>query len=127
MTQPNQFDREPGLPAPEPTGEDTPAPFVPSPASRRIWAWMGVAYVLIVMILITYWIATTQFLTGITGILLFPALTALCAQGINNYRLAKAGRHGGTPSTLLATAIIMGLLALSALVWGILQLLGLSL
>lgn len=127
MTEPNQFDREPGLTTPEPTGEEAPAPFVPSPVSRRIWAWMGVAYVLIVMILITYWIATTQFLTGITGILLFPVLAALCAQGINNHHLAKAGRHGGNPSTLLATAVIMGLLALSALVWGVLQLLGLSL
>lgn len=127
MTEPNEFDRQPGPAGPEPTEEAAPAPFVPSPVSRRIWAWMGVAYVLIIMILITYWIATTQFLTGITGILLFPVLAALCALGINNYRLAKAGRRGGNPSTLLATAVIMGLLALSALVWGVLQLLGLSL
>lgn len=127
MTEPNQFDREPGLTTPESTGEEAPAPFVPSPVSRRIWAWMGVAYVLIVMILITYWIATTRFLTGITGIMLFPALAALCAQGINNHRLAKAGRRGGSPATLLVTAVIMGLVAFSALAWGILQLLGLSL
>lgn len=124
MTEPNEFDRHPG---PEPTEEAAPAPFVPSPVSRRIWAWMGVAYVLIAMILVTYWIATTQFLTGITGILLFPALAALCAQGVNHYHLARAGRHGGKPATLLSTAVIMGLLALSALVWGVLQLLGLSL
>lgn len=127
MTEPNEFDRETGPLVPEPGEAETPEPFVPSPVSRRIWAWMGVAYVLIIMILITYWIATTQFLTGITGILLFPVLAALCAQGINNYCLAKAGRRGGSPATLLATAAVMGLVALSALAWGILQLMGLSL
>ena len=96
-------------------------PFVPSPVSRRIWAWMGIVYVLIAMGLITYWIATTHFITGITGVLLFPVLGAMCAQGINNYRLCRRGERPGQPGLLLGSALVMGLLALSALVWGVLQ------
>ena len=46
-------------------GEEQKEPYVPSPVSRRIWAWMGVAYMVILMVLITYWIATSSFITGI--------------------------------------------------------------
>lgn len=97
-------------------------PFVPSPVSKRIWAWMGIAYVLIAMLLITYWIATTSFVTSITGILLFPLFAALCAQGVNNYVLAKRGEHSGQPKLLLATALLEGVIALLTLVWGVTQL-----
>lgn len=106
---------------PEETEEEK-EPFVPSPVSRRIWAWMGVVYTLIVMLLITYWIATTTFLHGITGILLFPVLGALSAQGINNWFLCKKGEHPGNPITVLGSAILMGLLSIGTLLWGAVQL-----
>ena len=99
-------------------------PFVPSPVSRRIWAWMAIAYVVLSTVLFTYWIATTTFIRGITGIMLFPLFAALCAQGINNYTLAKQGQRPGSPALLLVTALIMGGIALSMLGWGILQLMG---
>lgn len=106
---------------PEPT-PDTPAPFVPSPVSRRIWAWMGIVYAVMIMALITYWIATTSFLSGITGLMLFPLLGALCAQGVNNYALCRRGEHPGRPGLLLGSALVMGLLAAGTLVFGVLQL-----
>ena len=98
------------------------APFVPSPVSKRIWAWMGIVYVVIAMVLITYWIATTSLISSISGILLFPFFGALCAQGINNFVRAKRGEHQGKPALLLTTAILMGVLCLLNLIWGILQL-----
>ena len=116
MTEHDDF-----TPRPEEEAEQETVPFVPSPVSRRIWAWMGVIYVLLILVLLTYWIATTRFITGITGLLLFPVLGALCAQGINNFYRARRGEHSGTPALLLTTALLMGLLALSALVWGIFQ------
>ena len=97
-------------------------PFVPSPVSRRIWAWMGVVYVVIAMLLVTYWIGTNTFITGITGILLFPLLGAMAAQGFNNYHIYKLGQRPGPASRLVVTAVIMALLALSALVLGIAEL-----
>ena len=104
--------------------EEIKEPFVPSPVSRRIWAWMAIVYVVIATVLFTYWIATTTFIRGITGIMLFPLLAALCAQGVNNYVLCKKDLRPGKPGLLLGSAVIMGLIALSALVWGITQLLG---
>ncbi len=114
MTEPERFD------APEQPEEEQ--PFVPSPVSRRIWAWMGLAYAVIAMLLITYWIATTTFLSGITGLMLFPLLGALAAQGFNNTRLCRRGERQGKPWLLLTTAILMGLLALVNLVLGVFQL-----
>lgn len=99
-------------------------PFVPSPVSRRIWAWMAIVYLVMSTVLFTYWIATTTFIRGITGIMLFPLFGALCAQGVNNYRLAKQGQHPGKPALLLGTAVIMGLIALAMLGWGITQVMG---
>ena len=112
---------------PESRGEETPTeqpPFVPSPVSRRIWAWMGVAYMLLIIALMPYWIATASLLQGITGIMLFPLLGALCAQGINNARLCRRGERGGSFALLSLTAALMGLLALATLALGIFQLLG---
>lgn len=102
--------------------DQPPAPFVPSPVSRRIWAWMGIAYMVIIICLITYWMATTTFLSGITGIMLFPLLGALSAQGFNNARLCRRRERAGSPALLTVTAVIMALLALSVLVFGIVQL-----
>lgn len=126
MSQPE--DLRPGAPDPETNQtpepqEQPPAPFVPSPVSRRIWAWMGIAYMVIIICLITYWMATTTFLSGITGIMLFPLLGALSAQGFNNARLCRRGERTGSPALLTVTAVIMGLLTLSVLAFGIVQLL----
>ena len=121
MSQPEELRPDPLQPQ---EGQEQPAPFVPSPVSRRIWAWMGVAYMLLIIFLITYWMATTTFLSGITGILLFPLLGALSAQGFNNVRLCRRRERSGSPALLTVTAVIMGLLALSMLALGIVQLAG---
>ena len=105
-------------------GEEQKEPYVPSPVSRRIWAWMGVAYMVILMVLITYWIATSSFITGITGIMLFPLLGALSAQGFNNARLCKQGERGGNSKLLTATAAIMAVVAAVTLALGVVQLIG---
>ncbi len=94
------------------------APFVPSPVSRRIWAWMGVVYVVIICLLMTYWIANMTYITGITGIMLFPALGALSAQGFNNAYRCRHGLRGGNFTLLFVSAVVMGLIALMCLAWG---------
>lgn len=105
-----------------PQQEQEKEPFVPSPVSRRIWAWMGIVYAVIIMLLITYWISTTHFITGATGLMLFPLFGALCAQGINNYFRCKRGERDGKPSLLLASALCMGAVSLSLLALGVVQL-----
>ena len=44
---------------------------------------MGAIYVFLSFLLVTYWITTTTLITGITGIVLFPAAAALSAQFFN--------------------------------------------
>ena len=107
MTDPEQFTPEP---------EDQ-APFVPSPVPRRIWAWVGIAYVLLAMLLVTYWIATTSFLYGIPGIMLFPAMAGVTAQLYYKHHLS-----GGAARLFLA--LLATLLSLATLVLGILELTG---
>ena len=60
--------------------------------TKRIWAMMGAVYVFLSFLLITYWIATTTLITGITGIVLFPAAAALSAQFFNRSWIVKHGR-----------------------------------
>ena len=62
--------------------------------TKRIWAMMGAVYVFLSFLLITYWIATTTLITGITGIVLFPAAAALSAQFFNRSWIVKHGRAG---------------------------------
>lgn len=62
--------------------------------AKRIWAMMGAIYVFLSFLLITYWIATTTLITGITGIVLFPAAAALSAQFFNRSWIVKHGRAG---------------------------------
>lgn len=128
MSQPEDLRRNAPDPEfrPEPEtaqAPEQPAPFVPSPVSRRIWAWMGIVYMVIIIFLITYWMATTTFLSGITGIMLFPLLGALSAQGFNNATLCHRGERSGSPALLTATAVVMALLTLSVLAFGVVQLL----
>lgn len=61
---------------------------------KRIWAMMGVVYMVIVILLMVYWMATMQLIEGITGILLFPAFGALSAQFWNRRWIIRHGRVG---------------------------------
>ena len=104
---------------------------------KRIWAMMTAVYVLLSFLLITYWIATTTLIRGITGIILFPAAAALSAQFFNRAWLLRHGRFGGheedpefiepeegQPGAGVQTAlgVLFALLALFLLGWGIVQL-----
>lgn len=54
---------------------------------------MGVVYMCIIVLLMVYWMATLELLTGITGIMLFPAFGALSAQFFNRDWIHRHGRE----------------------------------
>ena len=60
---------------------------------QRIWAWVGVVYVVIIMLLTTYAVATADYIRGIGGFMLSPALCGLGASAILRYRQG-VGRGG---------------------------------
>lgn len=62
--------------------------------AKRIWAMMGVVYVVIILLLMLYWTARMTLIEGITGIMLFPASAALSAQFWNRAWIIRHGRVG---------------------------------
>lgn len=104
--------------------------------SKRIWAMMGVVYMVIIVLLMVYWMATMKLMSGITGIMVFPAFAALSAQYWNRRWIIRHGRQGHVedPSfveppypqpggqTELISGIVFAVLAVLSLVWGIGQL-----
>ncbi|MCD8341483.1 MAG: hypothetical protein LUC87_04925 [Clostridiales bacterium] len=61
---------------------------------KRIWAMMGVVYVVIAFLLVLYWMARMTLIRGITGIIVFPACGALSAQFFNQAWIIRHGRVG---------------------------------
>lgn len=62
--------------------------------AKRIWAMMGVVYMVIIILLTVYWMARMTLIRGIPGIMLFPASAALSAQFWNRAWIIRHGRVG---------------------------------
>lgn len=104
--------------------------------SKRIWAMMGVVYMVILILLMVYWMATMTLIRGITGIMVFPAFGALSAQFFNRRWIIRHGRVGHVEErdfveppypqegggVELASALIFLVLSLVSLCMGITQL-----
>lgn len=88
---------------------------------QRLWAWVGVVYMVILVLLSTYGLAHGRFLQGIGGLMLAPALCGLGASAILRFRRGE-GRGGLLPCVLIAGAAF--LLALLGLVRAIPNLMG---
>ena len=91
----DQIPRE--TPAQTPS-EPEQAPYIPASPLTRAWAWVGLVYMLLLIFLITYWIATAKLLTGIPSLMLFPLAGGLAATGFlqaRALRLAPPAPGGG--------------------------------
>lgn len=66
---------------------------------QRLWAWVGVAYMVILILLTTYALAHGTYLNGIGGIMLSPALCGLGGTVILRYRQGRG--RGGLPVCIL--------------------------
>ena len=66
---------------------------------QRLWAWVGVVYMVILTLLTTYALSHAQYLRGIGPLMLSPALCGLGASAILRYRQGKG--RGGLPACIL--------------------------
>lgn len=106
----------------EPTEEQEDSPsYIPASFEKRTAAWMGIAYVLMLLFIITFSIYTGgRQLTGTFPLFLVPVAAALAVIVI--YRQVKGAAPGGLPMTILvlffcAAGVIFGLgLGLPALI-----------
>lgn len=57
---------------------------------QRIWAWVGVVYMVIIVLLVTYYLAHLRFIAGIGQVLLVPALAGAAATSLFYHRETKA-------------------------------------
>jgi hypothetical protein len=91
--------------------------------NKRIWAMVGVVYMVIMVLLMTYWIATTTLLTGITGIMLTPACAGLAVQCFNSrWKCLHQENARGNPTVFLLLGVACSAGAGYTLLTGIAQL-----
>ncbi|MEL4861883.1 hypothetical protein AAEU42_11595 [Pseudoflavonifractor phocaeensis] len=70
---------------------------------KRVWAWVGVVYMVILVLLMTYGLASGGYLNGIGPLMLSPALAGVGASAIVRYRSGE-GRGGLAVCILVAGA-----------------------
>ncbi|MCI8651460.1 MAG: hypothetical protein HFF05_03325 [Oscillospiraceae bacterium] len=88
---------------------------------QRLWAWVGVVYMVILVLLTTYALAFGAYLRGIGGLMLAPALCGLGSSAILRYRQGMG--RGGLPACVVVSAAAF-LLAVWNLIRSIPALLG---
>jgi uncharacterized membrane protein YhaH (DUF805 family) len=92
---------------------ETPA-YTPASPTKRIVAWVGVIYMLIIVALSTYAIATGELLGGLTGLMVAPAFGGLAAITLMRWR---DGQYRGHKAGALLIAILAGLACALNLFW----------
>lgn len=91
--------------------------------NKRIWAMVGVVYVVISVFLMTYWISTTSLINGLTGIILFPLCAGLAVQCFNcRWKLLHQRQERGNPTVFLLLGIGCSIATVLALALGCLEL-----
>lgn len=82
--------------------QGSPGPIQYASPMKRLWAWVGVAYMVILTLLNVYGLAHGYFLTGIGPLMVTPALVGLGCAAILRFREGK-GRGG-----LVACVLVSG-------------------
>ena len=80
---------------------------------KRLWAWVGVVYMVILVLLMTYSLATGGLMNGIGPLMLSPALAGIGASAILRYRTGWG--RGGLPVCILLSTAAFGLAILNIL------------
>lgn len=101
----------------EEKGQET---YTPASPTKRILAWVGIVYMVILVLLNVYALATGNMLRGITGIMVAPACGGLAAVTWTKY---KKGEYRGGKAGALFVVILAVAACLISVIWGILALL----
>ncbi|MCI8537121.1 MAG: hypothetical protein HFF18_00435 [Oscillospiraceae bacterium] len=93
-----------------------PEPYTPASPTKRILAWVGIVYMVILVLLNVYALATGTMLRGITGLMVAPACGGLAAITWTSY---KKGQYRGGRTGALFVVILAAASCLLSLAWGI--------
>ena len=86
----------------------------PASFERRTIAWVGVVYMVILVLATTYMMATAQYLSGTAGLLVCPAAVGVAVIAIHRYRIGEMKMENARNFTialvfLCFVAFVMGL------------------
>lgn len=86
-------------------------PVVYATPVKRAWAWVGVVYMVIIVLLVTYSMAKGAFLQGIGSLLVCPALGGLAATAVLRCREGRC--RGGVAACVAVVVLCLGLIAVN--------------
>ena len=102
---------DPNLNREDEAQEEKKPSYTPASFEKRVAAWVGVVYMVMLTLSVTYMIATARVLTGTAPLLLPPGAAGVAAAALHRRR---AGRTGTVLTVLLvllcAAAFLLGLL-----------------
>ena len=101
--------------------EEEREPYLPASPVKRTIAWMGVIYMVMIVLLTTYNLATGQVLRGIPGLLLAPACGGLAVVSFLKFRESRRGAMvflGAVAGAACVVNLVLGLRALTAALGG---------
>lgn len=101
---------------PETPEEEPKAPIVYASPVKRIWAWVGIAYMLVIVLLFTWYMAKATFLYGLGPLMMIPALGGLLATVVQRY---ESGQGKGGPVVCILFVVLCAALIILNLVIGI--------
>ena len=78
---------------------------------KRLWAWVGIAYMVILVLLMTYSLANGGLMNGIGPLMLSPALAGIGASAILRYRTGWG--RGGLPVCIFISSVAFALTLLN--------------
>ena len=85
---------------------------------KRVWAWVGVVYMVILVLLVTFFYATGHFLTGIGGVMVAPALAGAAVSCVVLWRTG-ARREPWQKVLMVGIILACAVLMIDGLVRGI--------
>ena len=94
--------------------------YVPASPTKRVLAWMGVVYMVLILALSTYGLAAGTVLHGLAGLMLAPAFGAFAA--IQLLKAAQLRRTGGSFARAAALGAVGVLVCLYSLADGLFSL-----
>lgn len=91
--------------------EEPREPYVPASPIMRTWAWVAIVYVVICLLLFTYYLATARVLIGLGPLMVCPALAGLAVTAVLRYRAGRA--RGGLAACVALTLVCVALLLIN--------------
>lgn len=86
-----------------PPAPEEKAPLQYASPLKRIWAWVGVVYMVILVLLLTYMFSFGAYLRGIGGIMICPAVAGV---GASLVYMWHAGDRQSLPRRILLCALV---------------------